>query len=307
MRYTVGVDVGGTNIKLGLVNPKGEIIDRSYLVTKAFSRDRKKLIHALLGNIHDLIRSNNLFKKEIQGIGLGLPGLINPYRGVINFLPNIPGWRNVPLKKIIEKKIGIKTFLENDVHLITLAEWKWGAGRGYQNLICMTLGTGVGAGLILNNELYRGEGFVAGELGHMPLNETGPKCNCGGHGCFERYVGNTVLFKKAEKIFRKKGMVTQDVFRLASRGNKKAVLFWREVGEQVGNGLVGVVNLLNPRLIIIGGGVSNNFKFFKDALRQTLQKRAMKVQASMVKIVRAQLGDDAGIMGAQVLVKGFLS
>jgi len=301
--YTVGVDVGGTNIKFGLVNRLGSIVSRASLNTKQFHRNKQKLINALIEEIDNLIRSKQLKPKNISGIGIGLPGLIDSKKGVVNFLPNVPGWKNVPLKSIVQKKLRIQTFIENDVNLITLGEWKFGAGKGCQNMLCMTLGTGVGAGLVLNNKLYRGEGFVAGELGHMPLNEKGPNCSCGGIGCFECYVGNSHLLKKAKKIFKKNDIQLPDIYCLADQGNARAVRFWNDTAIHIGNALVGVVNLLNPRLIVIGGGISNNYKFMGAAINAIVKKRAMKVQAKMVKIVRAKLGDDAGIIGAQVLVK----
>jgi len=302
-QFTVGIDVGGTNVKLGLVNSQGKVISRSRLVTKSFARSKQKLINAMIASINGLLTAKKLKAKDIDGIGIGLPGLINTKDGVVVFLPNVPGWKNIPLKKLIQAKLKIPTFLENDVNLITLGEWKYGSGKGYENLICMTLGTGVGAGLILNNALYRGEGFVAGELGHMPLNEKGPECTCGGFACFERYVGNRDLMKKAEKIFKMKEMNPPDVTALAKKGNIRAIQFWKETGVHIGNGLVGVINLLNPRVIIIGGGVSNHLAYMKPSIEKVIKRRAMKVQGKMVKIVRAKLGDDAGVIGAQVLVK----
>ncbi|MBN1870887.1 MAG: ROK family protein [Candidatus Omnitrophica bacterium] len=302
-RYTIGVDVGGTNVRLGLVNRSGAIVARAFFETKSFCRNKKKLIGAIIAQTWDLIKRERLATKDILGIGLGLPGPIDSKRGVVNFLPNIPGWKNVPLKNIIQKKLHIPAFLDNDVNLITLGEWTYGAGIGCQNLLCMTLGTGVGGGLVLNGALYRGEGFAAGELGHMPLNEKGPDCNCGGFGCFECYVGNARLQKSAAKIFKNKSIQLQDVFLLAKQGNTRAIRFWEETAAHIGNALVGVVNLLNIRLVVIGGGVSNNYRFLGPKITDVIKRRAMKVQSKMVKVVRAKLGDDAGIIGAQVLVK----
>lgn len=306
-KIVIGIDVGGTNIKVGLVDHKGHILDRTNLITKSFVRDRNALIAALADTINELIRRNNYSNKNILGIGIGLPGLINPPHGVVYFLPNIPGWKNVPLKKILEEKLHIPVFIENDVNIITLAEWKFGAGIGRKNMVCITLGTGVGGGLILNNELYQGEGFVAGEIGHIPINEEGPKCNCGGKACFERYVGNHYLQQKINKIFPRQGISIQDMRVLAEKGNKKALDFWFDTATHIGNGLIGVVNLLNPTCIVIGGGVSNNYKFLFKRIEEIIKKRAMRVQSAMVKIVRAQLGDDAGIIGGYVLVTGIQS
>ena len=218
-------------------------------------------------------------------------------------MPNIPGWKNVPLTRLMRDALHIPVFIDNDVNLITLGEWKLGAGQGCSNLVCITLGTGVGGGLILNNALYRGADFVAGEIGHMPLNEKGPECACGGWGCFERYVGNRHLTPKAAKIFKNKKIELKDIAGLIRQGDVRGEQFWDDVGVRVGNGLVGVVNLLNPHLIVIGGGVSNNFRFFGKTVSRIIKQRAMKVQAAKVKVVRARLGDDAGLIGAHVLIK----
>lgn len=301
-QYTIGVDVGGTNIKFGLISPSGNIIARTRLSTKRFARNKNSLIGAIIDTIRNFIKDNRLSRKDIKGIGFGFPGLVDPFKGVIFLLPNIPGWKNVPLKKILERKIKIPVFLENDVNMIALGEWYKGAGCGSKNLLCITLGTGVGGGLILNNRLYRGEGFAAGEIGHMPLNEKGPLCNCGGVACFERYVGNGILLKQAVKIFKDKAITLEKIYAMANRKDKKAIRFFEDMATHIGNGLVGVVNLLNPSLIIIGGGVANNYKFLHKTIERVVRKRAMPVQGSMVKIVQAKLGDDAGILGAKMLV-----
>lgn len=301
-KYVIGVDVGGTNIKLGLVHSQGHIVARSYFSTIPFSSSKTELIAALAQEIKVIIISHHLKNRDIAGVGVGLPGLVDDHRGIVRFLPNIPGWRNVRLKAILEKKLNLPVFIDNDVKLITLAEWKFGAGRGVKNLICLTLGTGVGSGLILDNRLYCGSTNAAGELGHMPLNEHGPACNCGGFGCLETYVGNKRLFALASRMMNQRGMTTQKMFALANQGHKKALQYWRQAATHIGNGLVGIVNLLNPELIVIGGGVSHNEKFLFPRIREVIKERAMDLQASVVKIKRAQLSDDAGIIGAQVLV-----
>ena len=227
-------------------------------------------------------------------------------KGVVQFVPNIAGWKNVALRDILNKKLGLPIYLDNDVNLIALGEWKFGAGKGVKNLVCMTLGTGVGGGLIFNNELYRGEGFSAGEIGHIPLNEQGPKCNCGSFACFERYVGNKHIQEKAARMLHRKTISLEEVYALANQGDKRALQFWREIAIHLGNGLVTVVNLLNPRLIVIGGGVANNHKFLFKTIDTILRQRALKAPAAMVRIKKAKLGDVAGIVGAQVLVKDAL-
>jgi glucokinase len=302
-KLIIGVDVGGTNIKLGLLNSSGKIISRSRLITVTFSRDQHRLIKALCDAIQALMAKNHVQRKDILGIGMGLPGPINSAEGVVKYLPNIPGWNDVPLGRIIQSKLKIPTFIDNDVNLITLGEWKFGVGRGYRNLVCMTLGTGVGGGLILDGKLYRGEGFVAGEIGHMLHSALKQKSTFGFYGYFEHFVGNRQLIANGQKIFGARDIRIQDIFAKAQQGNPRAIRFWEEIGEHIGNVLVSIINLLNPRLIIIGGGVANNFKFFHPAIKKIIQQRAMKVHGQMVKVVRSRLGDSAGLIGAYVLVK----
>ncbi|MBF0570223.1 MAG: ROK family protein [Candidatus Omnitrophica bacterium] len=300
--YVIGVDVGGTNVKLGIVNPAGKLLSRSSFSTKLFLQTPEALIDAIAEAVLALIGKEGLSRKEIAGVGIGLPGLIDVDKGVVRLLPNIPGWADVALKRIMEKKLGLLVQLENDVNMITLGEWEYGAGKGIEDLICMTLGTGVGAGLILNNRIYHGPGFAAGEIGHVPLNEEGPECGCGGWGCFERYVGNKRLQKEAAELLGKKDITLEDVYRKAVEGKKKAVKCWEKVGERVGNGLIGPVNMLNPECVIIGGGVARSFDFLKPAIEKVIKRRCMKTQAEMVRVIRARLDDDAGIIGAQVLI-----
>jgi len=301
-QYVVGVDVGGTNIKLGVVGPSGKVILRNSFATRPFASSRIRLIAALCREIEASIITAGLNKRQIAGVGIGLPGLIDFEKGIVRFLPNIPGWRGVHLKSILQKRVKLPVYIDNDVKIITLAESKFGAGLGVKNLICMTLGTGVGAALILNGQLYRGEGNAAGELGHMPLNEHGPQCNCGGFGCFETYVGNRALLALACRVMGKTVHSLEAIFDLAKKGNTRALHFWKTAAEHIGNGLVGIVNLLNPRLIIIGGGISHNEKFLFKTITGTIRRRAMSLQGSAFKIKRAKFKDDAGIIGAYVLV-----
>ena len=303
--FVLGIDIGGTNIKFGLVNSSGKVCLRAVLPTKKFIRSKNKLIDTIVFGVKDIISRCNL-QKKILGVGIGLPGLVDMRRGVVNNLTNISGWHNVPLKKILEKRLRLPVFIDNDVNVIALGEWKFGAGRGMTNMICITLGTGVGGGLIIDNKIYRGEGFSAGEIGHIPLNETGPRCNCGGYGCLESYIGNQHLLRKAKGIFKNQNISLEQITYLADQGNQKAVHFWEEVAEHLGNGLSGVVNLLNPRCVVIGGGVAKAHRHLFHIISQTIKRRAMKIPAGMVKIVRAKLGNDAGIIGTQVLVKNAL-
>ncbi len=300
--FVIGVDVGGTSVKLGIVNALGNVVSRSSFATEEFMGTPEALITAIANAVLVLLQGAKPSAKDVAGIGVGLPGLIDVENGVVRILPNIPGWLDVPFKKILERKLNIPVQIENDVNMITIGEWQYGAGKGIENLICITLGTGVGAGLVLNNNIYRGPGFAAGEIGHVPLEIDGPKCGCGGWGCFERYAGHKSLQKQAAKVFKDKSITLEEVYRRAGEGKKKAIKFWDETGVLVGIGLVGVVNILNPQCIIIGGGVARSFEFLQPSIKRTIDRRAMKTQASMVEIIKARLGDDAGLIGAKVLI-----
>jgi glucokinase len=220
----------------------------------------------------------------------------------VHFLPNIPGWKEVGLKKILEQETGLPVFIDNDAKLMALAEHKTGSAKGYSNVLCLTLGTGVGGGLIINNSLYRGKDNAAGEIGHLPLNEYGPVCGCGSQGCLEAYVGNARILKVARKLFGPK-ITLEEVSQLAQGKNARAVKFWDEVGKKLGLALSGIVNLLNLDAIVIGGGVSSAGRVLFKSVKKTIFLRAMSVQAKRVRIFNAKLGNDAGMIGAGYLVR----
>lgn len=315
-RYVIAIDLGGTNIKIAVIKDQNKIIKRVSAPTKNY-KNKMALIESLSQLSIGLIKNSRLHRRDILGIGIGMPGLIDSKRGVVHYLVNIKGFRNVPLKRLIEKKTGIPTFLDNDVNVMTLGELYYGAGKGARNMLCLTLGTGVGGGLVINGSLYRGSSLSAGEIGHMPLNETGPRCNCGGFGCMEKFVGNKYIVETTIKkikdgkntIIKKltKGnlkRITPEVVSLAAKkGDKLAISIWEEIGRHLGTTLAGVVNLLNPERIVIGGGVSEAGTFLFDAIKKTIKKRAMKVPARCAKVVKARLGQDAGLIGAAVLVR----
>jgi glucokinase len=164
------------------------------------------------------------------------------------------------------------------------------------------LGTGVGGGIIIEGKLYRGRGNASGEIGHIPINENGPSCNCGGRACLEAYIGNNIILREAKKSFGRK-ISLEELSLLAGKGNKKARAIWSRVAEKLGLALAGIVNLLNPDCIVIGGGVANVGKILFDRVREVITKRAMSVQAKHVKVIKARLRDDAGLIGAAILVK----
>jgi glucokinase len=295
----IGIDLGGTNLKISLFNKNLRCISRHILSTAALG-NKDALIAAIIGSVRAILARNRISREQVVGVGLGLPGPIDVEKGVVHFFPNIPGWKDVALERILEKALQLPVRIDNDANVMALAEFKRGAARGSRNAVCITLGTGVGGGLIIDGALYRGSGFAAGEIGHMPVNEEGPDCNCGGSGCLEAYVGNKRILARARRVFRRE-ISLEELSRRAQRGDRKAIALWSEAGRKLGVALTGVVNLLNPDCIVIGGGVANAGKILFDTIKETIYIRAMIVQAKQVKVVKARLGNDAGMIGAALL------
>lgn len=299
--FIIGIDLGGTNLKIALLDLRAKIIRKDLLNTRNFT-SKDKLIRAIVNSVEKIIKEKKIQKSQVLGLGLGLPGLVDIELGLVHFLPNIPGFKNVNLRQILEKEIGLPVFIDNDANLMCLAEFKLGSAKGAKNAVCLTLGTGVGGGIIINRQLYRGTAFAAGEIGHMPVNEIGPRCNCAGLACLEAYIGNTRILSAAKKVF-KRPVPLEELSRLASTGNQPATRLWEDVGLHLGVVLTGVINLLNPDCVVIGGGVAKAGKILFDKINLVVRKRAMPVQAKAVKIVPAMLGSDAGMIGAGLLVR----
>jgi glucokinase len=299
--FIIAIDLGGTNLKCALLDAALKVKARSCFSTKSFN-NKQKLIDGIVDSINNFISKLNLPKSSFLGAGIGLPGPVDTFRGLVHFLPNIRGWREVNLKKVLEQRTGLAVFIDNDVKLMTLAEYMAGSAKGYKNVLCMTLGTGVGGGLIINDSLYRGLDNAAGEIGHIPLNEQGPVCGCGSHACLESYVGNARIIRKARRLFGP-GITLEKVSVLALANNKKARAFWDEIGRKIGLALSGIVNLLNLDAIVIGGGVSGAGEVLFGSIKQTIGGRAMSVQAKRVKVLKAKLGNEAGLIGAGYLVR----
>ena len=235
--------------------------------------------------------------------------------GIVRELPNIPGWKNVPVSKIMEKEFNIPTKIDNDVRCAALGELKFGAGKGCQNLICITVGTGIGSGLIINGKLVRGAANAAGEIGHIKLQmNDGPICGCGDCGCLEAFAsGPSIVAMAQEYILGGKSTKYRElanpeitpyiVAEAAKQGDKVAIKIFEKMGEYIGIGLASVVNLLNPEKIVIGGGVADAGNILFTPLINTLKKRAMPIQAQAVSVVPAQMGNTAGVIGASLLIE----
>lgn len=298
--YCIGVDLGATNIKIGLLRQK-KLVSKRVLPTKGFS-SQKKLIEGICREILKCVSAAGMQQKDISGIGIGLPGPVDSEKGIVHFFPNIKGWRKVRLREIMRKKMCLPVTIDNDANVMTLAEARIGAAKGKRNVVGLTLGTGVGGGIMIDGKLYRGSSLVAGEIGHVPLNERGPRCNCGGKACLERYIGNRYLLENARRAFGA-GITLEGLSRLANQGNRKAIAVWKEMAGHLGVALSGIINFFNPDTVAIGGGVANAGRIILDQVKRVVRERAMPTQAKTVKIVKARLGSDAGMIGAGILLQ----
>lgn len=307
-----GIDFGATFVKIGVLDTSGNIIKKSAFFTKAYP-NRDKLIDKMAFEVKSVTAS---CKRCFLGLGIGVPGPVDYKKGIVYNLTNVKGWRQIALRDILSKKLGIPVFVDNDANAACMGEAKWGAGKGLSNIVCMTLGSGVGTAVMIDNKVYRGRGYSAAEMGHICIDRHGPKCNCGGNGCIETFAGNSYIVKDVIKRLRhgrksilldlangKYSNITPRLIDIAARrGDKFSIGIWQEMGENIGVGLSGIVNTFNPQAIIIGGGLSKSGKILFDAIRASVKDRAMSVFTSDLKIKQAKFIEDAGTVGAAALV-----
>ena len=313
-KFRIGVDVGGTNVKVALVDTTGSIVFTDTVPTRA-EMGYEYTISNMIKAIQDVIRESKTDMKDIKGIGFGFPGQIDCDNGIVRLAPNIPGWVNIPIADIVSKEFGVPVKVDNDVRCAALAELNYGAGKGATNMICITVGTGIGSGLIVNGKLVRGASNAAGELGHIKLQmEGGPLCGCGDHGCLEAFASGPSIVAMAEEYVRggkstkyrelaKNEITPYYVCEAAKQGDVVAKKIFEIIGNYIGIGLASVVNLLNPEKIVIGGGVADAGEFLFGPIKETLKKRSMPIQGEAVQVVHAELGNTAGVIGASLLIE----
>ena len=282
MKYLIGADLGGTNIKTALITLNGKII-------KKYETETQKGTKTVINNIIDSIEK--VKTKNIVGIGIGSPGPLNYETGTILNPVNLP-LKNIEIKKIIQNKFKTKAFLDNDANCFSLAEAIFGQGKKYENVVGITLGTGLGGGIVINKKIYHGRNNAA-ELGHMTIKYDGPKSRCKNHGCIETHVAARGI----ASIYNKKSNPYL-IYKQALKRNKKAIKTFNEMGYYLGIGLTNIMYALDPDIIIIGGKISNSWKFFSKTMNQTIKERYFSKPCP---IVKSNL-KDAGILGAAALV-----
>ncbi len=281
--YAIGVDLGGTNLRIAAVNEGGKMLAKTTLET-AVSLGREHVISELCRATEAMQTSFNGVAR-LCGIGLGVPGLIDSESGQLLESPNLPGWNNYDVKGDIERRLGTSVILENDANAAALGEQWLGAGRSFESMGMYTLGTGVGGGLVLNGEIWRGWNGMAAELGHCNVEPNGHPCNCGSHGCLEQYASATAVVRMAHEALatgaasqlRASGLEdlsSSAVYECAMRGDAVAKQIFERVGRALGLAIADMVNALNLPLFVIGGGVSAAWDAFSPALFDELRKRS---------------------------------
>jgi glucokinase len=309
-RPVLAVDVGGTKMIVAVVLPDGKIVSRRYYLTLA-DEGAGAVINRLSSAINRSIGRARRRIAEPIGIGIAIAGVLDTGRGVVTTSPNLPGWRNVPLKDVIAARSGLPAYLINDASAAALGEHRFGAGRGFDNLLFLTVSTGIGGGIIINGELYSGADGCAGELGHMTIEPSGPRCHCGNFGCLEALASGWAITREAvTRINRGEkssinelaggvdNITAEIVAAAARRGDSLAADIIAKAANYLGIGLANLVNIFNPELIIIGGGLSKMGNMLLKPARGLIKERAFRLPAQSVRIVRARLGSNAGIIGA---------
>ncbi len=314
----VGVDLGGTKILAGVFSPQLKLLSTAKLSTKS-ERGFEVIVERIARCVRDAVDEADLSLKQIRGIGIGAPGAIDPESGEVIFAPNLK-WKGAPLKRELEKVLGVPVFVENDCNVCTLGVHEVEFEGKPKNLLGIFVGTGIGGGLILEGRLFGGFNRTAGEIGHMVLEVGGPKCGCGNKGCFEALASRTAIFRKLNEAiksgtksilpeFLKPGeeiadLKSGDLRKAIKRGDKLVERVVEEAAEYTGIAVANLINILNPEYIVLGGGVLDALEDEMMAIIvETAHDYAMPGTDQGIHIIASKLGDQAGITGAAVLAR----
>ncbi len=302
LRYAIGIDIGGTAIKYGICSEKGDLIQQDQVVSPSDAPNE-----IILNNLADLINRALEFARQenlsISAIGIGTPGCVDVQRGYLKGgTPNFKYWRDVAIADFVKSRFDLPVFVDNDANVMAYGEFVYGAGRGKSYVICITLGTGIGGGIILNKEIYRGPFYAGAELGHITIAYDGRPCNCGGRGCWERYGSANALIQdynetNPDNFVRD----AREIFDRAKEGESLAQQAIDRNAEYVGAGLASIINIFNPELIIVGGGLSEAGEEYIQKIDKAAKQRSMENSRENVQIKAALLGNKAGLLGAAAL------
>jgi glucokinase len=304
---SIGIDIGGTKVHLGLVDGSGKVIDDQRLPVQ-IDLGAEASIKTICSHLDELIESNQLKKSDILSFGVGVPGTADIKTGNVEYCPNL-GWEDVPAGAIFGKYLERDVIVSQDSRCAAWAEYLLGAGRKYQSMICLTLGTGIGSGIIMDGRIFHGALNTAGEIGHCVFEKDGRPCNCGRRGCLERYCSGTGIIQRALEAFPEKlaslPHKSESVFQLAYAGDQDALTLIRAVVEDLAIGIANAVSILSPQAVIISGGLCEHDELIVRPLEQLVNQYGYHSWArkKMLKIEKAQAGSDAPMIGAALLYK----
>jgi len=313
----LGIDLGGTKILTAVANEQGKMLSRDHSITPA-REGQEAVIKSILESVGHSLDQALITAADLTAIGIGAPGLSNPETGILFTSPNLPGWKDVPLRDVIEKELGRKAFLINDANAAAVGELYLGAGRGARNFIYITVSTGIGGGIIIDGKIYTGSIGTAGELGHMVIDDEGPVCNCGNRGCWETLASGTALAREARHKIDEGAATSilkyadgniekinaEAIHEAAQAGDRLAQELIAQTAYYLGVGLANLTNIFNPEVIVIGGGLSNiGDRLLKPAFEEA-GRRAFKQSYQAVRFARAELGRNSGVLGAAIYSLG---
>lgn len=312
MKYFVGCDLGGTNIKAGIVDIKhGKVLVSNSIPTDS-RQGPEAVMKRMADLIIDLIGNSSIQKDEIGGLGISAPGVVDLETNTTKLLINLyGGWRDIPVGERLHGYLGLEVSMLNDVRAITFGEWAFGAGKGVDSMACFAIGTGVGGGLVVNNQLVLGFGGTAGELGHQTVDLNGPICGCGNHGCIEVFSSGPAIVAEAARgvcqgwATKIVDLIDNDLNKLtpkivakaAEMGDEFALYVWERAGHYLGIGVANILTCVGVKKVVIGGGVGQAGDLLLDPIRREVKKRVFLMPVDEVEILNTSLGTDAGLLG----------
>jgi glucokinase len=314
-KFIVGVDLGGTNVRAAVTDREGRIIGEGRRPSLAMEGP-EVTIGQIVQAIRDAMTNAGVQSKDICGIGMGVPGRHKSKEGIVLWSPNFKDWTGLQLLAPIREQIGAPVYMGNDVNVAALGEFRFGAGKNVNSMVMITLGTGIGGGIILDGKLWLGANEGGGEIGHQVINPNGMRCGCGNFGDLEGEARRDAIIERAvRKIYAGRKTILTDmvgpkyydltpamIAEAASKGDEVALEVMEETGYYVGIGVANVINFLNVEMVVIGGGISQAGPVLWDPIMRTVRANALKEALEVCQVVPAALGDDAGIMGGVVLV-----
>jgi glucokinase len=303
--YYIGLDLGCTFLKYALGASDGSLIVKKKTPSRA-DQAQSVIFEVIFSAIEELMEEAKTRGGKVVAIGLGSPGAVDFKKcRLIGNTPNLQSWGNAEIRKTITGRFGLPIWADNDANVMALAEATQGAAKGYKYVIALTLGTGIGGGILIDGEIYRGINYAGAELGHLSIAYDGHPCNCGGRGCIEQYASAPAMVRNyLDKIKDASEEVTTiTIFARAAEGDQSAIETIDETAEYLGAALASIINTFNPEIIVIGGGVADAGEEFLTRIRHAYEGRTMKPALKGLKLVRAKLGNDAGVVGAISLAK----